>query len=172
MCGYYQKNILKQDFVSYFGYTFFEVASGSMSDAINVLDLVVIKLDNEDLKIGDVVTYKNGKDFITHRINKINDEKIITKGDANNDVDKPIIKEDIIGKVVFIVPSFGIIRNIIFDSKVILSIVITITLFMSYFIIKNTFCCLSLKEQSCNIIWVARVLRAYEKFEGTHWREK
>ena len=49
-----------------------------MSDAINVLDLVIIKLDNDNLKVGDVVTYKNGNSYITHRIKSINNNEIIS----------------------------------------------------------------------------------------------
>ena len=62
--------ILKKNYTNIFGYTFFEVASGSMSDAININDLVIVKIGSK-YKIDDIVTYKSNNEFITHRVKKI-----------------------------------------------------------------------------------------------------
>ena len=40
---------------NYFGYTFFEVASGSMKPALQVNDVILVKITNEDLKKGDII---------------------------------------------------------------------------------------------------------------------
>ncbi len=70
-----------------------------MQPEINVDDLIIIKrFDNYDKK--DIVTYKTDKSLITHRISRIEEGKIYTKGDNNNTEDEPIIKEQIQGKVV------------------------------------------------------------------------
>lgn len=162
--AYYQKDILKRDYISYFGYTFFEVASGSMSDTINIKDLVIIKIGNDGLKVDDIVTYKSNEDFITHRIISINDNSIITKGDANNDSDRPVDRNDVLGKVVFVIPSFGVYRLVLFDIRVIISVLVTLILFVIYFSIrkKSDF---SLKQQAYYINLIAYLIRIYEKVE-------
>lgn len=162
--AYYQKDILKRDYISYFGYTFFEVASGSMSDTINIKDLVIIKIGNDSLKVDDIVTYKSNEDFITHRIISINDNSIITKGDANNDSDRPVDRNDVLGKVVFVIPSFGVYRLVLFDIRVIISVLVTLILFVIYFSIrkKSDF---SLKQQAYYINLIAYLIRIYEKVE-------
>ena len=46
---YYMAQItfLKKDYVNICGYTFFEVATGSMASTINVGDIVVVRITNE-----------------------------------------------------------------------------------------------------------------------------
>ena len=50
----------------------------------------------------DIITYKSDNAFITHRIIKMDGDSIIAKGDNNNTQDKPITKDAVLGKVVFI----------------------------------------------------------------------
>ena len=68
------------------------------------------------VKIGDVVTYKQDNDFITHRIIEVYKDTYITKGDANKAKDKPIDKSQIIGKVTKVLPKFGIIKKTLFNE--------------------------------------------------------
>lgn len=100
-------DILKKDYVNVFGYTYFVVASGSMSGTIEVDDVIFVKI-TDDVKVGDIITYKNDEgDIITHRLVDINGDRYIAKGDVNNVSDDAIKKENIIGKVNKIVsPSF------------------------------------------------------------------
>lgn len=83
-----------------FGYYFFTVMSGSMQPALDVEDNIIVK-QSDDYKIGDIITYKSTKSYVTHRIVKIDGNKIITKGDANTDEDPAFDKKNILGKVVF-----------------------------------------------------------------------
>ena len=54
------------------------------------------------IKYGDIVTYEEDENFfVTHRIMKKYDNKLITKGDKNNEVDTEINKSQIVGKVVY-----------------------------------------------------------------------
>lgn len=129
----FQTLVLKKDYVNIGGYTFLEVASGSMGEAISVNDLVIVKLENKDIKKNDIVTYKSGNNLITHRVVKINEQEIITKGDSNNTYDSPIKQGEIIGKVVKIVPGVGIWREVLQTPKVIISFMITLILFGGYF---------------------------------------
>ena len=100
-------DIMKKDYANIFGYTYFVVASGSMSSEIEVDDIVFVKVTDK-VKLNDVVTYKsNDGAIITHRLISMNNNKYILKGDANNMADEPINKGQIIGKVSLIVsPSF------------------------------------------------------------------
>ena len=100
-------DILKKDYVNVFGYTYFVVASGSMSGTIEVDDIIFVKITDK-VKTGDIITYKNDEgDIITHRLVDINGDRYIAKGDVNNVSDDAITKDAIIGKVDKIIsPSF------------------------------------------------------------------
>ena len=117
----FSKFVSKKDYFNLFGYTYFEVLSGSMSDEINIGDIVLVKL-NSKYNVGDVVTYKSYSHFITHRIVKIDNDKIITKGDANNTNDDPINQNQIIGKVVKRLKRAGIYIKVFMNFKVIVLI--------------------------------------------------
>jgi signal peptidase len=98
---------------------FLTVQSGSMEPDISVGDVVVsIRTNTSDIKVGDVITYRYSGDSdpdrcFTHRVEKIIDLEIgghvfQTKGDANEDVDKRLVRPDeVIGKVSFVIPYLG-----------------------------------------------------------------
>lgn len=100
-------DIMKKDYVNVFGYSYFVVATGSMSGTIEVDDIIFVKI-TKDVKVNDVVTFKNKDgDIITHRLIKLDGARYITKGDVNNVSDEAISKDQIIGRVSFVVsPSF------------------------------------------------------------------
>lgn len=97
---------------NFVGFKTFSVISGSMEPDIPVGSLVYTKsVEFEDIEIGDVISYKLSEDtMVTHRVNSINAENntLITKGDANDDVDgSEVQKSQIVGKVIFTVPYLG-----------------------------------------------------------------
>ena len=99
------------DLVSLFGYSSLKVVSGSMQPKIKVGDVVIIKNSN-NYNINDVITFKDEGSYITHRIIKIDNGKITTKGDFNNKKDDKIIKtKDVVGKVILVIPFMGNIMN-------------------------------------------------------------
>lgn len=100
-------DVLKKDYANVFGYTYFVVATGSMSGTIEVNDVVIVKLGNE-AEVGDIITYKTEDGaFITHRVVKEIGSQLITQGDVNNTEDEPISKDDMVGTVEMIIsPSF------------------------------------------------------------------
>ena len=100
-------DILKKDYVNVFGYTYFVVASGSMSGTIEVDDIIFVRI-TKDVKNDDIITFLDEDgNLITHRLVNKNGNKYITKGDINNVSDDPITKDQIIGKVTMVVsPSF------------------------------------------------------------------
>ena len=93
----------------------YTIISPSMEPKIKQYDVVLV-VKSKRLKVGDVITYYSKESFykntpITHRIVSITDENIVTKGDANNTMDEPITKDNIIGKVVL---KFGFLGFIIY----------------------------------------------------------
>ncbi len=97
----------------------YTIVSGSMEPNIKVYDVIVdYKINSpEDLKIGDVITFRStstiSKDLIvTHRIVDIKEVngkvEYVTKGDYNSSADSDTAKFDhIIGKVVLKFPQLG-----------------------------------------------------------------
>lgn len=101
--------VFGKDYVSFFGYTYFAIASGSMSPTIETNDIIIVKI-NGNYKKGDIITYKAKNDYITHRVTNIFEKTINTKGDFNNTEDNTVNKDDVLGKVVLIIPSKIIVR--------------------------------------------------------------
>lgn len=130
--SFIQIKILHKNYLNLFGFTFLQVASGSMEPEIHVNDIVIDKLikQNEELKVGDIVSFEEENSIITHRIVGIGDDKIITKGDANNTQDESINKSQIIGKTVKIITGVSIWMKVISTKSVYVMIIITFVLFI------------------------------------------
>jgi signal peptidase I len=126
--GFVQLVFLDKPYANYFGYTLFEIESGSMSPTINVNDMILVKLTDE-IKKDDIITYKSDSSFITHRVIEVGETKLITKGDYNNSEDKIVAKTDVIGKVVKVFPKFGIWKKTILSPEIMIAIFITLMLF-------------------------------------------
>ena len=124
-----QLNVQGKEYVDIFGYSIFSTETASMSPTIEIGDIVIVKLGEQGQK-RDIITYKNENAFITHRIIEIDGENIIAKGDNNNTQDNPIKKDDIIGRVVFIINNIEIWKNVFSDVSVIIPVVITVILFV------------------------------------------
>ena len=107
----------------------YKVETGSMEDKIHSGDYVLIH-STDDYSVGDVITYRVDNYFVTHRIIKIEDGKITTKGDANNISDDEVSTDQIEGKVIY----NGQLLNFIIDYKfVIAAFVIGLYLLNAYF---------------------------------------
>ena len=114
---------------NYFGYTVFEVASGSMEPTLYVNDVILVKVTKENLKKDDVIAYYNGEAIVTHRIIFIDGDKLTVKGDNNNTVDKPIDKDQVIGKMVKVYRKLGIWKKVLNEPKILIAIFVTLILF-------------------------------------------
>ena len=110
---------------SVFGYRMFDIASSSMSGVYEVHDVILVKdFDTSKLKVGDDIVYNgeraglDGK-LVTHRIISIeNNEKeggrIFTTKGVKNDIEDPAIHDNqVIGKVVGIVPIISPVNHIV-----------------------------------------------------------
>lgn len=127
--GFVQLNVQKKDYINIFGYSVFSTETGSMSPTMEKGDIVIIKIGDE-IREKDIITYKKENVFITHRIEKINEDSIIAKGDRNNTEDEPIKRDDIIGRVVFIINDVEVWKKVFTDINVIIPICITVILFI------------------------------------------
>ena len=78
--GFFQITVLNKSYANYFGYSFFEVETGSMAPTVDVEDVVIVK-NTDKIKTNDIITYKLNKNFITHRVVDVQKNKVITKGE-------------------------------------------------------------------------------------------
>ena len=115
-------NIFSMNNKSLFGFRIYRVISGSMQPALQIGDVIIVKKSN-NYSERDIITYSNGLTTITHRIIAINNDEVITKGDANEVDDKPINKEQIVGKFFFRISNFSLF-SIILSKNVIYLIMI------------------------------------------------
>ena len=121
-------NILNNKYVNFFNYTFFEVASDSMAPVITTNDLIIVKL-TKDIKENDIITFTKEDSLITHRVISTDGNTYLTKGDANNEYDDRVVNDDIVGKVIKILPNAGIWFKVITTPKVVILICVTLFLF-------------------------------------------
>lgn len=133
----FQIKILNKGYADLFGYTFFQVATGSMSNTIEIGDVIIVKI-TEEIEENDIIVYEEEGSYITHRLISKNGEELIAKGDANNSEDKPIKLEQVLGKVEIIIPKLGMWRDIIMTPEIIgLIIVVIVLLSFVFFYNKN-----------------------------------
>ena len=133
-CAYcvFSIKVLGNKYVNIFGYSVFEVATGSMHGSIEIGDAVLVKIGS-DFDVNDVVTYQNGDDFITHRVIIKEENSVITKGDGNNVNDNPVDNSLVLGKVVKVLPKLGTWKKVLLTPKVIILILVTLFIFSILF---------------------------------------
>ena len=83
------------------------VLSGSMEPTLSVNDLVIVRAA-ESYAEGDVVVYQSGSSLVIHRIVRVEDEYVVTKGDANNTEDDPVSLSAVKGRMAFAIPFLGL----------------------------------------------------------------
>jgi len=130
----YQLKIEQNDYANLFGYTFFEVATGSMVPTMEIGDVVIVKITKQ-VEQNDIIVYIDGENIITHRLIEKNEDGLIAKGDANNSEDKPIQQDMVLGEVIKILPKIGIWRKIFTSSEIVGLILVLITLFTAVFML-------------------------------------
>ena len=127
--GFIQLNIQNKEYVNIFGYSVLSTETGSMSPTIEVGDIIIMKI-GDAIKEHDIITYKQDDVLITHRIEQIEGDTIITKGDYNNIQDEPIERNQVIGKAVYIINNVEVWKQVFTDMHVLIPMVITIILFI------------------------------------------
>ena len=123
---------------SFFGIKTYVIISGSMEPSLNIGDVVIVKnVKNNALQIGDIISFRQGQNVITHRITDIvmvnNQKQYRTKGDNNNAEDSGTINIDIIeGKVINSIPFVGKIVFVLQNKILIILILIILFIVLSY----------------------------------------
>lgn len=129
-----QTKMLGSKYADFFGYSFFEVQTGSMANTINPGDWIIVHLTNQ-VKLNDIITYEVDGEYVTHRLIQAYNGLYTTKGDANNSKDEPIYAKQILGKVIKVFPRFGIIRKTLFNFNVLIAL--GVTLFLISYALKS-----------------------------------
>lgn len=121
-----QAVIKPQKTPSIFGIKTYVIVSGSMMPNLNIGDIAIIKEEKtENLKKGDIISFRRGKLVITHRIENViitdGNREYVTKGDNNNVQDNEMVKEkEIEGKLIAKIPYLGKLTLILKNEIVII----------------------------------------------------
>ena len=111
-----------------------------MEPTIRINDVVIAKkVEKQDIKTGDVITFLQKGEVITHRITQIDENgDYTTKGDNNNieDIFK-INYDNIEGKHVLTIPYLGAIVRALDNKIVFLIITLIVLIFMLMTIINQ-----------------------------------
>ena len=141
------------------GYRFYNVLTNSMVKTkpeqkgnFTSGDMIIVKsTPPKDIKVKDIITFvpntQSEDTYLTHRVIQVNHEKgdnnkdkinFVTQGDANNSPDPEVDGENVIGKVILVIPKAG--KGIKFvRENMLASIVFVVALFLLIFIIKGYF---------------------------------
>lgn len=112
---------------SLFGYKPLVVLTGSMEPTLKVGSIIYYKsVSKEDIKQGDIITFDLNGNYVTHRVNRIENNYYYTKGDYNNTEDPfKVTYLDIKGKVLGItIPFMGYYIRFISENMYLLVFVI------------------------------------------------
>lgn len=95
-----------------FGFTLLNVETGSMQPELSVNSLIFVqRIDPAEISQGDIITFVMNEEGVlaTHRVQNVDSgsRTFVTKGDANNTEDPPVMWDNVIGKVRFKIPGVG-----------------------------------------------------------------
>ena len=125
--------------INIFGYKSYIIKTNSMEPTIKINDVVITKkVQKSEIKVGDVITFFQEGEVITHRITKIDENgEYTTKGDNNNIEDTfKITYENIEGKHILTIPYLGAIVKML-DNKIVFLIITLIVLIFMLITIQN-----------------------------------
>lgn len=123
---------------NFLGIKTYVIISGSMEPNLQIGDIVIVKkVAQNELKQGDIISYRQGQSVITHRIAEVIDKegevKYKTKGDNNNAEDSGIISYEMIeGKVVKHISQIGKIAIILQKKGTIIFIILILYIYILY----------------------------------------
>ena len=116
----------KQDRLDEIKFNMYTIITTSMENTIMAGDVVIdYKNDNNIYEVGDIITFYSNKGSgqltVTHRIIDVKIENgkyyYTTKGDNNNTADtNPVFQDDVIGKVIFVIPKVGFVQEFILSK--------------------------------------------------------
>ena len=109
-----------------------------MEPSLQIGDIVIVKkVAQNELKQGDIISYRQGQSVITHRIAEVIDKEgeveYKTKGDNNNAEDSGILSYEMIeGKVVKHISQIGKIAIILQKKGTIIFIILILYIYILY----------------------------------------
>lgn len=106
------------------------VVSGSMEPELSIDDIIFVVKDSS-IELDDIVVYQSNGILVVHKVVKIENDQITTRGTANNTDDEPISLSDIKGRVLFSIGSMGKIINFIRTPFVVIAILL-LAIFLLY----------------------------------------
>ena len=80
------------------------------------------------VKENDIITFLYDDDYVTHRVVKIDGNKVITRGDANNVYDVSVSSDKVVGRVVSIWKNVGVWQRVLFSPRVLIMFIVTLIL--------------------------------------------
>ena len=120
------------------GYTPFVVQSGSMEPTVKTGAVAYnnTHVDAKDVKQNDIIVFKQGESYVTHRVVRINDDNTFTtKGDANETEDLvPVGFKDFKGINAFSIPYLGYVLKIVQTKLGVFILVLITGLNIVYFV--------------------------------------
>lgn len=136
---------------TFLGYSIFRISSGSMEPELLVGDVILGKsvISPEEIKVGDVITYKGSGEFagklITHKVIAAPHEQdgtimLQTKGTANDIPDAPIKADRVISVMIRKLPFLNGFYNFFFSSwglLVIIALIVFVFIDELFFFIKT-----------------------------------
>ena len=89
-----------------FGYGAALVLTGSMEPTIMADDMILVK-EADSFREGDIVVFQSGSILVVHRVLEVQEDSLLTQGDANNAPDEPVALKDVKGIVIGWIPGAG-----------------------------------------------------------------
>ncbi len=119
------------------GYKFLNILTGSMTPTMPIDTVVMIKhVPIDKVEVGDVVTFKQGKDNVTHRVIEKSGKGVktvlTTQGDAaqNQGSHETVTERNFVGVVICHFPYLGVLLDIIRDNIIIITVCIVLAMFI------------------------------------------
>lgn len=106
------------------------VLSGSMEPVIPTGSLIFLRpISKDEVRINDIITFSVEGYLVTHRVMEIQEGRIKTKGDSNQQPDVGVA-DQIIGKVYYHIPKIGIFFQIIQTKRGTFALGMTVVTFI------------------------------------------
>ena len=118
-----QTSLLHKSYKSFFGFSVFEIKTGSMAGTVEIGDWILVK-NTKNVDLNDVITFDDNGNFVTHRVVQKYNDMFVTRGDSNNVADAPIDSSQVVGKVIKVLPKLGIFRNIFLNIHVLIPFIV------------------------------------------------
>lgn len=120
--------------INIFGFSAYSITTKSMEPEIKLGEVVIVKqVSQNELQVGDIITFERNRENITHRIVEVQEQGYITKGDNNNTQDEKLVYiPEIKGKCVMTIPFLGKVIGLLNNQLVFLIVVLVILIIVFF----------------------------------------